>query len=220
MSEKKPLFSPFSALKDLVDKDSLPSLDRLLPEPARDEAEDEACFKAAMAGVKPLSGHRRIVGWPFGSSLALKRKDDSCKELNLSDVSLRVEDLPEYIEELVCGTNPLILTYLREGLVSPQRHLDLHGLSVDQAQAALETFLRESVAAGCHCILIIHGRGLSSPRGPVLKGLVQRWLSRSFWRRYVVAFASAPPYDGGPGATYVLLRQRPAGKKHRRRRRR
>jgi DNA-nicking Smr family endonuclease len=68
-------------------------------------------------------------------------------------------------------------------------------------------------------ILIIHGRGLSSPAGPVLKTKVIQWLTTGPWRRWVMAFASARLCDGGAGATYVLLRRQPTTKRFKRKKR-
>jgi DNA-nicking Smr family endonuclease len=69
-------------------------------------------------------------------------------------------------------------------------------------------------------ILIIHGRGLSSPADPVLKTKVIQWLSTGPWRKWVMAYASARLCDGGAGATYVLLRNRPATKRMKKKKRR
>ncbi|MCD6353824.1 MAG: Smr/MutS family protein [Proteobacteria bacterium] len=60
--------------------------------------------------------------------------------------------------------------------------------------------------------MIVHGRGFCSPKKPVLKTKVVEWLTRSHWRKRVVAFSSTRACDGGAGATYVLLRQRPITK--------
>ena len=49
----------------------------------------------------------------------------------------------------------------------------------------------------------------------MLKGKVFDWLTRGSLRAYVMALASARACDGGAGATYVLLRRRPIGKKQR-----
>jgi len=56
--------------------------------------------------------------------------------------------------------------------------------------------------------LVVHGRGHNSPDNlPVLKRYLQGWLSMKRFRRQVLAFASAQPYDGGTGALYLLLRR-------------
>ena len=73
---------------------------------------------------------------------------------------------------------------------------------------AFENFINDAIRSGKRAVLIIHGRGISSPGEPVLKNKVREWLTRSHWRKWVIAFTSAQSYDGGAGATYVLLRHR------------
>ena len=102
---------------------------------------------------------------------------------------------------------------LREGRFAVKRTLILRGLFVEEALLALEEFFREAILNQDRCVLVIHGRGLSSKKGPVLKPLVKNWLRRGPFRRYVLAFTSARPCDGGAGATYVLLSPRPLKKK-------
>jgi len=77
-------------------------------------------------------------------------------------------------------------------------------------------FLKEALSSGKRAVLIVHGRGLSSPEEPVLKTKVKEWLTSGRWRKWVMAFTSARACDGATGATYVLLRQRPATRRYRR----
>jgi DNA-nicking Smr family endonuclease len=69
-------------------------------------------------------------------------------------------------------------------------------------------------------VLIVHGRGLSSPAKPILKTKVIKWLTSGPWRKWVMAFTSARWCDGGAGATYVLLRKRPVTKRFKKKGRR
>jgi len=69
------------------------------------------------------------------------------------------------------------------------------------------------VITGKTGVLIVHGRGLSSPFEPVLKRKVVEWLTHGPWRKWVAAYASARICDGGAGATYVLLSPRPVSKR-------
>jgi DNA-nicking Smr family endonuclease len=108
---------------------------------------------------------------------------------------------------------------LHRGEFSIQGHIDLHGLSVESAQDAFEKFLKESIAVGKRMVLIVHGRGLSSPAKPILKTNVFKWLTTGPWRKWIMAFASARLCDGGAGATYVLLRKRPVTKRYKKGRR-
>jgi DNA-nicking Smr family endonuclease len=58
------------------------------------------------------------------------------------------------------------------------------------------------------CVAVIHGRGLKSRSGPVLKEKLKEWIVRAMHRKWVVAFSSSKMSAGGPGATIMLLRAR------------
>ena len=99
-----------------------------------------------------------------------------------------------------------VMRKLRRGQFSIRAELDLHGLTVPEADAALGEFLADCRARQLQCVRIIHGKGHSSPaKRPVLKGRMNVWLRRC---DEVLAFCSARPIDGGTGAVYVLLRRR------------
>jgi DNA-nicking Smr family endonuclease len=121
---------------------------------------------------------------------------------------LDVTDTREYVEGQVVGLDPRLLRKLRRGEFSWQAHLDLHGMIADEARAAVDRFLVQSVVAGHRCVLLVHGRGLNSKDHiPVLKERLRLWLTRGRVARSVLCFATARPYDGGAGAVYVLLRR-------------
>ena len=125
----------------------------------------------------------------------------------------------EYTAEYIEGAGPDIcrevVRKLHQGEFSIQGYIDLHGFNVERAREAFDNFLKDSVASAKRGVLIVHGRGLSSPEEPVLKTKVFHWLTRGPWRKWVVAFCSARSCDGGAGATYVLLRRTPVTKKRR-----
>ncbi|MBW1748912.1 MAG: Smr/MutS family protein [Deltaproteobacteria bacterium] len=126
-----------------------------------------------------------------------------------------VKNTPEYIEGTGHNVHPKISTRLHRGDFSIQAHVDLHGFGVVDARNAFEFFIKDSITTGKRAVLIVHGRGLSSPDRPVLKTKVVEWLTRGPMRKWVIAFSSARSCDGGAGATYVLLRQRPLTKRFR-----
>ncbi|MCU0582153.1 MAG: Smr/MutS family protein [Syntrophales bacterium] len=178
----------------------------------RSPQDDDALFHTAMADVVPLAGDRRYPRHPVEDG-PVRRPDAHDREETLTALrrlikrgeGYRVSDTPEYME----GTGyRLPLEWARRlhrGDFPVQAHIDLHGYTIAAAKPALESFLLEAIASGKQSILIIHGRGLSSPGEPVLKNLVKDWLTRRSWRKWIIAFASARPCDGGAGATYVLL---------------
>ena len=111
------------------------------------------------------------------------------------------------------NVNPEVMTALHRGDFSIQDHIDLHGLTVSKAKVQFNAFLKDSIRTGKRGLLIVHGRGLSSPKKPVLKLKVYEWLTRGPWRKWIIAFTSARAIDGGAGATYLLLRHQPATKR-------
>jgi len=165
-------------------------------------------------GVKPLSSRGRRYG-KSGKPPAPSFPDE------ISDVLAQLEQLveggegfhvsrtPEYIEGTGASVPISYAWRLHRGDFSIQSHIDLHGLNLKEARAAFDAFLRESVSTGKRAVLVIHGRGLSSPAEPVLKNGVRSWLTSRAWQKWVLAFASAQPFDGGAGATYILLRESP-----------
>lgn len=115
----------------------------------------------------------------------------------------------EYIEGKKSWVSAEVLRKLREGKFSVKASLNLRGYTAEEARLLLEQFFRDALIKGYHCVLIIHGRGLSSKGEPVLKKLVKDWCERGPYRKYILAYATARPCDGGFGATYVLLSSRP-----------
>jgi DNA-nicking Smr family endonuclease len=102
------------------------------------------------------------------------------------------------------GIGPDVLSRLRRGHWSVQRHLDLHGMTREVAREALSQFIRHAERDGLRCVRVVHGKGNGSPgREPVLKGKVRAWLVQ---KSEVIAFAQASAQDGGHGAVLVLLR--------------
>lgn len=122
-------------------------------------------------------------------------------------MGFRVRRVGERVEGLGPGVDRAHLLRLRRGRVEPEADLDLHGLTSADARASLEEAIAEARRDGERCLLVIHGRGARRAEGPVLKEAVVAWLQAPPLADAVLAFASALPRDGGPGALYVLLRR-------------
>ena len=97
------------------------------------------------------------------------------------------------------------LRQLKRGIINVDRQLDLHGLTRDEALAALPHFLGNAQAHGEKAVLVITGKGNNSPAEPVLQQAVMGWL-REQGKKIVVEFAPAPREMGGSGAFVVFLR--------------
>ncbi|NPV06250.1 MAG: DNA mismatch repair protein MutS [Syntrophaceae bacterium] len=223
-SNRAPLgHQPFKGLKSRL-KDAPPAGKKAPakpvapPPPPDDPDEERRFFLRAMEGIRPVSGPEREGGrgTPHAGGAAPKAGGEDAvegmKALIASGRGFVVADTPEYIEGTGYRVSPKMAERLHRGEFSIQAHIDLHGLGVEEARAAFEDFLRESVIRNRRSLLVIHGRGLSSQGEPVLKAKVTEWLTRGPWRKWVIAYSSARLCDGGAGATYVLLRTRPVTK--------
>ena len=87
--------------------------------------------------------------------------------------------------------------------------LDLHGMTQEEAHAALVHFLRRSQRAGARFVLVITGKGARAggEGGGVLRRQVPLWLGLAEFRDAVVGFEEAHMAHGGEGALYVRLRR-------------
>jgi DNA-nicking Smr family endonuclease len=243
-SKSSGAFSPFESLKELFEKKSLkieplsrdgpPETDsktcsnqHAFSKPEDDSDNNSAnendmnLFLEAMADVKPMrQGNRlalHIVSTPKINTDG-DSENETIQQLNTlikTGEGFVVKNTSEYIEGTGHNVHPEISTRLHRGDFSIQAHIDLHGFGVVDALNAFEFFIKDSITTGKRAVLIVHGRGLSSPDRPVLKTKVVEWLTRGPMRKWVIAFSSARSCDGGAGATYVLLRQRPLTKRYR-----
>jgi DNA-nicking Smr family endonuclease len=123
------------------------------------------------------------------------------------EITFEVTRSGERSEGIARGVDRAHLLRLRRGEQRVEERIDLHGLTAPEARRELESELQDAFAAGVRCVLVIHGRGLHSDTGPVLRDGVVGWLTGGRLAALVLAFASAQPRDGGPGASYVLLRR-------------
>lgn len=191
-----------------------------------DPSTERQLFLEAVSDVTPLPPDKKV--WkctppPADGCFAIATETEENALLQLQNLvqsgkGFIVSQTPEYIEGLGAKVNPETAKRLHRGEFSIQGHIDLHGLTVPDAQMAFDAFLQDAVRRGKRAVLVIHGRGLSSPGKPVLKMKVVEWLTRGHWRKWVMAFTSARLCDGGSGATYVLLRNRPQIKASKKRR--
>ncbi len=103
------------------------------------------------------------------------------------------------------GLQYRLLQKYKRGKIPTQASLDLHRLTVNEAETATNNFFMRAKAKQWRCVHIIHGKGLKTKDGQAkLKNWLNRWLSL---QHAVLAFHSAKPCDGGTGAVYVLLKK-------------
>ncbi len=177
---------------------------------------DDLIFRQEMADVVPIAQSKKLAknipppkAWktpelPNEDLEALRTLSELVS--GRGDFDLTYTD--EYVEGQIKGLAPALMEQLRQGRIPFQDHLDLHGLTVMQAEASVTSFILKSVSLGRGCVLLIHGRGMGSKDGvPVLKRYLEHFLLKGPVRKYILAFTTARPIDGGLGASYILLKR-------------
>jgi DNA-nicking Smr family endonuclease len=209
-------YNPFRDLKSLKieqpEPEPPPPPPPVKPPVQRDDTD---LFRAAMTDVTPLTGKTGRVGVKstrprpapdfFSEDLAVLSQ---LQDLVTGRAQFDIVDTDEYVEGYVRGMHPIVLEKLRGGKFSVQAHLDLHGLTLKEAEEAVGAFIAEAETLNYTCVLLVHGRGLNSKdQIPILKQKLEKLLlRRGAVRKRILAFTTARPHDGGAGASYVLLR--------------
>lgn len=168
------------------------------------ESEDRfrELFEEAMRDVTPIGRRPPVVEKP------VRRRHAPVRRRPAAPTRFEIEEIGERVEGNIPGFDRRRLARLKSGRIPPEATVDLHGLLEAEARLAVREAVHDARGAGSRAILVIHGRGLHSPEGPVLKKALPAWLAEPPVGGWVLAFASAPPELGGPGATLVLLRKR------------
>lgn len=176
--------------------------------PAAVAPEDAALFREAIGPVRVIETPPPAFETPKPSPDTRRHDEDEAEALRES-LRQPLDALAYAMGEVLAFRRDEVpartLKRLKRGEFAVQDELDLHHMHVDEAEAALRVFLGEARRQQYPCVRLVHGKGLRSEFGPVLKALVDRLLRH---RSDVLAFSSAPPAQGGTGATLVLLRGR------------
>lgn len=172
-----------------------------------DDSEDSTnLFLQEMEHVKPLKPGNKVSHKPKRKKFNRTKTTESDDVINDNFSDAPVEDAPQRLSFAKTGLQTALLKKLRTGKMPIDAELDLHGMTVNEAREALLYFLAECDELGNRCVLIVHGKGYSSPNNkPIIKAYINRWLRDV---ASVLAFYSAQAKDGGTGAAYVLLKQK------------
>lgn len=97
---------------------------------------------------------------------------------------------------------------MTRGKLDPEARLDLHGLTLDAAHAALNGFILSAQARGQRLVLVITGKGRGGGGAGALRRAVPLWLSQAPLAPSVLQLREAHRSHGGGGALYVYLRRK------------
>lgn len=157
-----------------------------------------------MKGVTPLKDSNKITSTVPKIQRFKKHKPDfSEAPLPLSDHCSEEITHEQFLSYIKVGVQPKYFRQLKQGKLTIEAELDLHGYTIDGARAAFSEFMSVSQEQGLRCIRVIHGKGYrAQTKTPLIKSKVYVWLKQM---PNILAFCSCTPKDGGTGAVYVLL---------------
>ncbi len=166
--------------------------------------EDREAWERAMRGVDPIDDGTPVVG----PSRHRSRRGVGEPEPERR-IDFEVTRWGDHQQGLAASADATQLRRLELGDYPPEMRLDLHGVTEEDARVLVRDLLRRALRARLRCVAVIHGKGLRSPDGPVLKRALPTWLAQPPHGRRILAFTTAGKHGASGGATLVLLR--PAG---------
>ncbi|CAD5110102.1 Smr/MutS family protein [Zestomonas carbonaria] len=174
--------------------------------------DDFSLFKTEMRGVKPIKHDRADTGKPKTDRTRLAtlrqaatERVESTKVDGLSDqfvIDVGAEDELYWARD---GVQDGQMRKLKQGQVSFEGSLDLHGMTVEKARDTLWEFIAEANRLEIRCVRVTHGKAARMDgKRPLIKSHVNTWLRQ---HPQVLGFTSCLPRHGGTGAIYVLLKR-------------
>ncbi|HWR73459.1 MAG TPA: Smr/MutS family protein, partial [Nitrospirota bacterium] len=171
--------TPFGVLKGLTPSplsENKPPAQTPVP-PDLSSVDEDSLFRQAMSGVRlreQAGGHHAGKKTPRRDT----PQEEEDRELFLramqgipSIVMDRKETAPSELR-----SSPNRRRQLKRGEVTIAAELDLHGYLRDEALFRLDHFISSAAAKGFPAVLVITGKGVNSPDGPVLQRAVAHWL--------------------------------------------
>jgi len=203
--------NPFKALKGLKPT-AARAVERKTPARTEKPEDDTELFLRFVQDVKAIhppsgSGLKAVSGGKAAPSSGADRDEEQLFLQAIQKIGaarMFTQPEPEADEEPRRSASSR-MRQLKRGTIRIRQELDLHGEIKDAALAKLERFIAEAFDRGQKAVLVITGKGINSPEGPVLQGAVAAWLCGK-GKGMVAEFAPAPRDLGGSGAFVVFLR--------------
>jgi DNA-nicking Smr family endonuclease len=204
--------TPFKSLKHFK---PAPAESGAAKRPSRTEKkEDDAeLFMRAVSGIREINREAESEGVKKQPAKQEPYRGPNVDEQAvflkaMEKIGTKLREQPEEdIEEAPRQSPSSRMKQLKRGTIRVREELDLHGCLRDEALVKLEHFLSAAYGRGQKAVLVITGKGLNSPEGPVLQGAIAGWL-RQKGKHFVAEFGPAPRELGGSGAYVVFLKHR------------
>ena len=168
--------------------------------------EESELWSRVAATIRPLSRERLTA--PIGEKTAAPSvRPKANRPPAVAEATSRQKPVPISDKTLDGSWDKRI----RSGSLQPDRILDLHGMSLDSAWAAIDRTLDQAIANHERVVLLItgHHRPGDPPvqRGRI-RAAVHDWLAVSRHSSQIAAVRGAHRRHGGGGSLYLVLRRK------------
>ena len=185
--------------------------------------EEEEIWQAVARTAQPLHPQKARPTHAGGISLPAALAQEKPKVVAAALASFRVGERAGMTSSHVASAGALAtplrmdakaFARMSRGKLAPEARIDLHGMTLAEAQPELTGFILTAQMQGLRLVLVITGKGRrGGDDGPipqrhgVLKHQVPQWLRQPPLGSAVLQVAEAHFRHGGGGAYYVYLRR-------------
>lgn len=168
--------------------------------------EEAELWARVAATIRPLS-RERDSSVPIATPAPVENKPSATRKTVQRPAQKRPQPMP-------IGERTLDGAWdkrLKSGAVEPDRILDLHGMNLDGAWAAIDRTLDEAISRGERVLLLItghHRQGEPPVQRGRIRAAVHDWLAASRHSAEIAAVRGAHRRHGGGGSLYLVLRRR------------
>ncbi len=184
------------------------------PEPSRQKVIGSFAAEMEMLGVRRLKESDDVETGNSDSLLPvdyveIAAKDQTDEELFLDAMGKLSINFNDHLPEVDSPPSamPKRMKQLKQGKLTPEASLDLHGFQRADVADKLRYFLQNAQHHDWQTLLVITGKGLHSQDGvSILRDEVEQFLSAEGKKR-VADWGRAPKQYGGDGALILFLRK-------------
>lgn len=134
-----------------------------------------------------------------------KNKYENLQILKLQKRKLIIEDGKDFYKKI------------KKRKIKINKKLDLHGLTLKEAEKIFDDEIHSSYFLGKRCLLIITGKGIREQNNnygtPILyygkiRKEIKKWIKKKINSEKILYFTQAGPEHGGDGSFYIYLRKK------------
>lgn len=174
-------------------------------------------FETILSDVKPLKKSKGPYKEKDNFYLP-KAKIESSKKQKVKFLTQTEKDVlykKEYSKKEIVNDGSSFLKKLKRGKIKINKKVDLHGMTLYEAEKIFDKEIEDSFLNNTRCILFITGKGLRGKHQNThnklyygkIKSNIYNWATKEKNQEKILHFSIAHPSHGGEGSFYIYLRK-------------